>query len=89
MTIQQLYNFLGDFIKKHPKCKDQKIMVKNLKDESTWEEVTFLSDNVVSSCPQYGSPIYFHSKTQEEVTKRHNEKMKRLEEQEDDYDYYV
>lgn len=89
MTIQELYDFLGKFIKKHPECKDQKIMVKNLKDESTWEEVTFLSDTVVSSCPQYGSPLYFHSKTQEEVTKKYTEKMKKLEEQEDDYDYYL
>ena len=86
MTIQELYDFLGEFIKKHPKCKDQKIMVKNLNDESTWEEVTFLSDTVVSSCPQYGSPLYFHSKTQEEVTKRRIEKMKQLE---DDDEYYI
>lgn len=61
MTIQELYDFLGKFIKKHPECKDQKIMVKNLKDESTWEE----------------------------VTKKYIEKMKKLEGQEDDYDYYL
>ena len=85
MTIQELYDFLGEFIKKHPKCKDQKVMVKNLKEESKWEEVTSISDNTVSSCPEYGSAIYFHSKTQEEVTKRYNEKMKQLE---DDDEYY-
>ena len=86
MTIQELYDFLDEFIKKHPKCQDQEIMVKNLKDEYSWEEVTFLSDTVVSYCPEYGSPLYFHSETQEEVTKKSIEKMKKLEEQEDDYE---
>ena len=83
MTIQELYDFLGEFIKKHPKCKDQKVMVKNLKEESKWEEVTFISDNTVSSCPEYGSAIYFHSKTQEEVTQKYIQKMK--EQEEDEY----
>ena len=87
MTIQELYDFLGDFIKKHPKCKNQSIMVKNLNDESTWEEVTFLSDTVVDSCPEYGSPLYFHSKTQEEVTRSYFERIKKLED--DEYDVYL
>ncbi len=76
MTIQELYDFLGKFIKKHPECKDQKIMVKNLKDESTWEEVTFLSDTVVSSCPQYGSPLLFSFKN----SRRSYKKMHRKDE---------
>lgn len=84
MTIQELYDFLGEFIKKHPKCKDQSVMVKNLKDEFSWEEVTFINDTVVSSCPEYGSPIYFHSKSQEEVTQKHNEK---IEDDDDEYEY--
>lgn len=87
MAIQELYDFLGEFIKKHPKCKDQKIMVKKLGDATTWEEVTIVSNTVVSSCPEYGSPLYFHSKTQEEVHKKHVEKIKKLEE--DDYEYYI
>ena len=82
-----MYDFLGEFIKKHPKCKDQKIMVKNVNDENTWEEVTVLSDTVVSSCPEYGSPLYFHSKSEQEVTKKYIDKMKKSEELEDDYDY--
>lgn len=86
MTIEELYNFLGEFIEKHPKCKNKPVMVKNLKDESSWEEVTFISDTVVNSCPQYGSPLYMHSKTQEEVTQRYNERMKELE---DDDPYYI
>ena len=86
MTIQELYDFLDKFIKEHPKCKDQKIMVKNLKDENTWEEVTVVSDTVVNSCPQYGSPLYFHSKSQEEVHKNYMKKME--EKEDDDYDYY-
>ena len=86
MTIEELYNFLGNFIEKHPQCKDKPIMVKNLKEESLWEEVTFISDTVVDSCPQYGSPLYFHSKTQEEVTQKYIEKMKALE---DDDEYYI
>lgn len=86
MTIEELYNFLGEFIEKHPKCKNQRVMVKNLKDESSWEEVTFISDTVVNSCPQYGSPLYMHSKTQEEVTQKYNERMKELE---DDDPYYI
>ena len=85
MTIQELYDFLGEFIKKHPKCKNQEIMVKNLNDDHTWEEVNLISDTVVSSCPEYGSPLYFHSKSEQEVTKRYTEKMKKLEEQDDDY----
>ena len=87
MNIQELYDFLGEFIKKHPECKNQKVMVKNLKDDSTWEEVTFVSDTVVSSCPQYGSPLYLHSKTQEEVLQKRIEKMKEIED-EDDF-YYI
>lgn len=86
MTIQELYDFLGEFIKKHPKCKDQPIMVKNLKDENSWEEVTILSDTVVDSCPQYGSPLYFHSKSEQEVTKKYIEKMKKLD---DEDEYYL
>jgi len=85
MTIQELYDFLGEFIKKHPKCKNQKIMVKKLGDDSTWEEVTVLSDTVVNSCPQYGSPLYFHSKSEELVTKARNERMKDF----DDDEYYL
>lgn len=87
MTIQELYDFLGDFIKKHPKCKNQSIMVKNLNDKSTWEEVTFLSDTVVSSCPEYGSPIYFHSKSQEEVTRNYIDRINELDD--DEYDLYL
>ena len=87
MNIQELYEYLGKFIKEHPKCKEQKIMVKNLKDETTWEEVTFVSDTVVSACPQYGSPIYLHSKTQEEVAEQRREKMKGMEE--DDYESFL
>ncbi len=89
MTIQELYNFLGDFIKKHPKCKDQSIMVKNLNDESTWEEVTIVSDTVVESCPQYGSPLYLHSKSQEEVTKKYQDKLKKHYDDDDEYDFYI
>lgn len=85
MKIKELYDFLDKFIKEHPKCKDQKIMVKNLNDESLWEEVTFISDTVVNSCPEYGSPLYFHSKSQEEVTKRYNEKMSKLYDDDDEY----
>ena len=88
MTIQELYDFLGEFIKKHPKCKDQKIMVKSLEDESSWEEVTVLSDHAGSSDSQYGSPIYFHSKSEQEVTRKYQEKLKK-ENMEDDYDYYL
>ena len=62
-------------------------MVKNLKNETTWGEVAFLSGSVVSSCPQYGSLLYFHSKAQEEEQKKYIEKMKELEE--DDYDCYI
>ncbi|MBQ8908844.1 MAG: hypothetical protein IJY90_00930 [Clostridia bacterium] len=61
-------------------------MVKSLKDDSTWEKVTSVSDTVVSACPQYGSPLYFHSKSEEAVTQARNEKMKDMD---DDYDYYV
>ncbi len=85
MTIKELYDFLGKFIKKHPKCKNQEIMVKNLKDEYSWEKVTVVSDTVVSSCPEYGSPLYFHSKSQEEVTEKYNKKMEELD---DDDEYY-
>ena len=53
MTIEELYKFLGEFIKKQPKCKDKPIMVKKLGDKTTWEEVTFTSDTGVSSCPEY------------------------------------
>ncbi len=87
MTIQELYDFLGEFIKKHPKCKDRPVMVKNLDDESTWEEVTTISDTVVSSCPEYGSPLYFHSKSQEKVTKNYYKKLK--DEDEDEYIDYI
>ncbi len=86
MTIQELYDLLGEFIKKHPKCKDQEIMVKNLNDENTWEKVTIVTDTVVDSCPEYGSPLYFHSKSEEEVTQRYSEKMKKLD---DDDEYYL
>ena len=86
MTIQELYDFLGDFIEKHPKCASQKIMVKKLTDDSTWEEVSLISDTVVDSCPEYGSPLYFHSPSQEEATNRH---MARMKEMEDDDDYYL
>lgn len=87
MTIQELYDFLGKFIKEHPKCKNQRIMVKNLNDESTWEEVTIVSDTVVESCPQYGSPLYFHSKSQEEVTKKYQDKLKKQDD--DEWEYYM
>ncbi len=86
MTIEELYEFIGEFIKKHPKCKDKSVMVKNVKDESTWEEVTGVSDTVVNSCPEHGSPLYFHSKSQEEVTKKYMEKLK--EQEEDEYYYH-
>ena len=86
MTIQELYDFLGEFIKTHPKCKDQKVMVKKLTDDSSWEEITSVSNTVVDSCPEYGSPLYFHSKTQEEVAKERAEKMKEIDE---DDDYYM
>ena len=85
MTIEELYNFLGEFIKKHPKCKDQPVMVKNLNDENTWEKVTIITNTVVESCPQYGSPLYFHSKSEQEVTKKYIEKMK----QQEDDEYYL
>ena len=85
MTIQELYEFLGEFIKKHPKCKDQKVMVKKLDDDSTWEEVTIVSNTVVNSCPQYGSPLYFHSKSEEAVAKARAERMKDM----DDDEYYI
>ena len=84
MTIEELYNFLGDFIKNHPKCKDKPVMVKNVSNEGTWEEVTFVSDTVVNSCPEYGSPLYFHSPSQEEVTKKYIEKIRKLDELDDD-----
>ena len=87
MTIEELYNFLGEFIKKHPKCKDKPIMVKKLDDESTWEEVTSISDTVVKSCPEYGSPLYFHSQSQEKVTQKYNEKMKKMNEDDEYIDY--
>ena len=86
MTIEELYKFLGEFIKKHPKCKDKPIMVKKLGDKTTWEEVTFTSDTGVSSCPEYGSPIYLHSKSQEQARKEHCEEMSKLE---DKYDFDV
>lgn len=86
MTIQELYEFLDKFIKEHPKCKDQKIMVKRLDNDSSWEEVTRISDTVVSGCPQYGSPLYFHSPSQEEVTKKYQERLKEMD---DDDEYYV
>ena len=89
MTIKELYDYLGEFIKKHPKWKDQKVMVKKLDDESTWEEVTSVSDTVVESCPEYGSPLYFHSKTQEEVTKKYYEKLKEKNDEDDDDEYYL
>ena len=85
MTIQELYDFLGEFIKKHPKSKDQKVMVKKLDDDSSWEEVTIVSNTVVDSCPQYGSPLYFHSKSEEAITKARIERMKDL----DDDEYYI
>ena len=86
MTIEELYEFLGDFIKKHPKCKNKPIMVKHLKKEGLWEEVTGISDTVVDSCPEYGSPLYFHSKSQEEVTAAYNAKMREMD---DDDPYYM
>lgn len=76
MTIQELHDYLDKFIKEHPGCKDKSIMVKNLNDEYSWEEVTFVSDTVVDSCPEYGSPLYFHSKSQEEVEKEYYERNK-------------
>ena len=81
MTIQELYDFLGDFIEKHPECKNQRVMVKNMCDDSTWEDVTFISDTVVEHCSQYGSPLYLHSKSQEEVTKDYEKKMRELNEE--------
>ncbi|MBQ9790412.1 MAG: hypothetical protein IJW24_02335 [Clostridia bacterium] len=86
MTIQELYDFLNEFIERHPKCKDQKIMVKKLDDDFTWEEVTIVTNTVVKSCPQYGSPLYFHSQSEEAVAKTRIERMKDLD---DDDEYYV
>ncbi len=86
MTIQECKDFLCEFIKKHPKCKDKPIMVKNLQDENTWEEVTVITDTVVSSCPEYGSPLYFHSKSQEEVFEKYKKKMQEID---DDDEYYI
>ena len=85
MTIQELYDFLDKFIKEHPECKEQKIMVKNLDDENTWEEVDFVSNTVNDSCPKYGSPLYFHSQSQERVTEKYNKKIKKCYENEDEY----
>ena len=76
MTIEELYNFLDKFIKEHPMCKDKSVMVKRLDDANTWEEVTAVTDTVVDSCPEYGSPIYLHSETQEKVEKEYYERNK-------------
>lgn len=86
MTIEELYIFLGDFIEKHPKCKDKPIMVKKLEDDSSWEEVTIVTDTVVTGCPEYGSPLYFHSPSQEKLAQQRIEKMKEIDE---DDDYYM
>ena len=83
MTIQELYDYLKKFINEHPKCKDQEVMVANPNEKGRWEEITKVSDTVVESCPEYGSPLYFHSKTQQ---KRDEEYYKELEAKEtDDY----
>lgn len=86
MTIEELYNFLGKFIEEHPKCKNKPIMVKSLKDDTTWEEVTTISDTIVEACPQHGSPLYFHSPSQEAAAQRNKEKQIFMD---DDDDYYM
>lgn len=86
MTIKELSDFLKEFMEKYPECKDKSIMVKSLKDDSTWEEVKFVTGTVVMSSPKYGSPIYLHSESEQEVTKKRNEKMK---DSEDYYEFFL
>lgn len=87
MTIKELYEFLGEFIKKYPKCVNQRIMVKRLDDDFLWEEVTIVETPVANPDGQFGSPIYFHSKSQEEALKKYIEENKNIEDDDDEYYY--
>ena len=90
MTIRELYEYLHTFIRKHPQCLDKPIMVKNPLDESSWEEVGAVVSIVPEHCPQYGSPLYFHSKNQEKVCEKYYNKIREKNEKSiDEYDSLI